>query len=75
MQLKRLMLFLNEAIPEGFSSTSYIKYWGAKRLCEVFCPAPTFVTADSDDARNPQHFIYVTVGNKCKKTDEQTDTI
>ena len=30
-------------------------------LCEPFCPASTFVTADSDDARNPQHFIYVTV--------------
>jgi len=26
-------------------------------LREPFCPAPTFVTADSDDARNPQHFI------------------
>jgi len=38
------------------------KILGVWCLHETFCPAPTFVTADSDDARNPQHFIYVTVG-------------
>jgi hypothetical protein len=37
------------------------KILGFRWLLEHFCPAPTFVTADSDDARNPQHFIYVTV--------------
>ena len=37
------------------------KILGIRCLCKPFYPAPTFVTADSDDARNPQHFIYVTV--------------
>lgn len=38
-------------------------------LHESFCPAPTFVTADSDEARKPQHFIYVNVsGHKKMKT-------
>jgi len=37
---------------------------GFKWLFEVFCPASAFVTADSNDARNPQHFIYVTVQYK-----------
>lgn len=37
-----------------------------KWLCEVFCLALTFVTADSDEARNRQHFIYVTVSNNFK---------
>lgn len=30
-------------------------------LSEFFCPALTLVTADRDEARNPQYFIYVTV--------------
>jgi len=50
------------------------KTLGFKWLCEAFCPASAFATADSDEARNPQRFIHVTVGNKCKKTDDQTDT-
>lgn len=37
------------------------KILGVWCLHEPFCPAPTSVTADSDDTRNPQHFIYVTV--------------
>ncbi|SKC24265.1 hypothetical protein SAMN03080601_03562, partial [Alkalitalea saponilacus] len=37
-------------------------------LHKPFCPAPTFVTADSDDSRNPQHFIYVTVIAQCKES-------
>ena len=37
------------------------KILGIKWFLEIFCPAPTFVTADRDEARNPQHFIYVTV--------------
>ena len=32
-----------------------------KWLIEVFCPASAFVSADSDEARNPQRFIHVTV--------------
>ena len=32
---------------------------GFKWLCEVFCPASAFATADSDEARNPQRFIHV----------------
>ncbi len=55
------MLFLKEAIPEGFSSTSYIKHWGVKCLREVFCPASAFATADRDEARNSQRFIHVSV--------------
>jgi len=50
------------------------KTLGIKWLHEAFCPALAFVSADSDEARNPQRFIHVTVGNKCKKTDKQTDT-
>lgn len=30
---------------------------GFKCLFEPFCPVPTFVTADSDDVRNPQRYI------------------
>lgn len=37
-----------------------------KWLIEVFCPASAFVSADSDEARNPQRFIHVTVGSKHK---------
>jgi hypothetical protein len=33
----------------------------SKWLCVVFCPALAFVTADRDDARNPQRFMHVTV--------------
>jgi len=48
------------------------KTLGFKWLHEVFCPAFAFVTADRDEARNPQRFIHVTVGNKCK-SDRRTD--
>jgi hypothetical protein len=43
------------------------KTLGFKWLCEAFCPAFAFATADSDEARNPQRFIYVTVSGKCRK--------
>jgi hypothetical protein len=33
----------------------------------VFCPAPASVTADKDEARNPQRFIHVTVGHNKRK--------
>jgi hypothetical protein len=32
------------------------KTLGFKWLCEAFCPAFAFATADSDEARNPQRF-------------------
>jgi len=48
------------------------KTLGFKWLRECSCPASAFATADSDEARNPQYFIYVTVGNKCK-SDRQPD--
>jgi hypothetical protein len=57
------------------ATTSYIKYWGVWCLHETFCPAPTFVTADSDDARNPQHFIYVTVRQNTKEHTANIKTI
>ena len=37
------------------------KTLGFKWLCEVFCPASASATPDSDEARNPQRFIHVTV--------------
>jgi len=42
------------------------KTLGVKLLFETFCPASAFVTADSDEARNPQSLIHVTVGGNCK---------
>ncbi len=44
------------------------KTLGVKWLSESFCPASAFVSADSDEARNPQRFIHATVSNKAKKT-------
>lgn len=44
------------------------KTLGFMWLHEVFCPASAFATADRDGARNPQHFIHVSVGIHCKKT-------
>jgi hypothetical protein len=43
------------------------KTLGFKWLFEVFSPASAFVTADRDDARNPQHFIHVSVMRHFKK--------
>ena len=37
------------------------KTLGFKWLCEVFSPASASATPDSDEARNPQRFIHVTV--------------
>ena len=42
------------------------KTLGFKWLFQVFCPASAFVTADSDEARNPQRFIHVTVPSNQK---------
>jgi len=43
------------------------KTLGVKWLCQGFCPASAFVTADSDEARNPQRFIHVTVTANLKE--------
>jgi hypothetical protein len=43
------------------------KTLGIKWLHEAFCPALAFVSADSDEARNPQRFIHVTVSSHAKK--------
>jgi len=43
------------------------KTLGFKWLFEALCPASAFVTADRDEARNPQRFIHVTVANKLNK--------
>ena len=40
------------------------KTLGFKLLVELFSPPSTFATADSDEARNPQRFIHVTVSGK-----------
>jgi hypothetical protein len=42
------------------------KTLGFRWLFEVFYPASAFATTDRDEARNPQRFIHVTVGSKCK---------
>jgi len=45
------------------------KTLGFMWLLEVLCPASAFATADSDEARNPQRFIHVTVtANEKKET-------
>ena len=43
------------------------KTLGFKWLCEVFSPASASATPDSDEARNPQRFIHVTVGGNLKE--------
>jgi hypothetical protein len=43
------------------------KTLGFKWLFEMFCPASAFATADSDEARNPQRFIHVSVVAHYKK--------
>jgi hypothetical protein len=43
------------------------KALGFKWLFECFCPASAFATADSDEARNPQRFIHVSVNPKQRK--------
>ena len=43
------------------------KTLGFKWLFKGFCPASAFVSADRDDARNPQRFIHVSVGLNAKK--------
>jgi hypothetical protein len=49
------------------------KTLGFRLLCEVFCHASAFATADRDEARNPQRFIHVTVGHNYKKTEITTN--
>jgi hypothetical protein len=44
------------------------KTLGFKWLFEIFCPASAFTTTDSDEARNPQRFIYVTLAGIVKDT-------
>lgn len=51
------------------------KILGFRWLLESFCPASAFVTADNDDARNPQHFIYVTVSCQFKNGAPTLDVI
>lgn len=50
------------------------KTLGIKWLHEAFCPALAFVSADSDEARNPQRFIHVTVRRQFK-SDHATDCL
>ena len=50
------------------------KTLGFRWLIQAFYPASAFVSADSDDARNPQRFIHVTVGNKHEKDTAHIDT-
>ncbi len=43
------------------------KTLGVMWLSQAFCPASAFVSADKNQARNPQRFIHVTVGENGKK--------
>ncbi len=49
------------------------KTLGIKWLHEAFCPALAFVSADSDEARNPQRFIHVTVRFHSKKRKQKNN--
>jgi hypothetical protein len=51
------------------------KTLGSKWLYEVFCPASAFVSADSDEARNPQRFIHVTVICDFSRPPNQQQTV
>jgi hypothetical protein len=52
------------------------KTLGFKWLLECFYPASAFATADSDEARNPQRFIHVTVGtNITRQNPHENNTI
>jgi hypothetical protein len=48
------------------------KTLGFKWLFELFCPASAFATADSDEARNPQRFIHVSVVVHLKNESRKT---
>jgi hypothetical protein len=50
------------------------KTLGSKWLFEMFCPASAFATADSDEARNPQRFIHVSVRGKAGETLQRKST-
>ncbi len=43
------------------------KALGFNWLNHAFCPASAFVSADRNEARNPQRFIHATVGNHINK--------
>ena len=43
------------------------KTLGFRWLLEVLFPASAFVSADSDEARNPQRFIHVIVMRQAKR--------
>lgn len=43
------------------------KTLGFRWLLEAYCPTSAFVSADSDEARNPQRFIHVTVISHIKR--------
>jgi len=47
------------------------KTLGVKWLHEALCSESAFATADREEARNPQRFIYVTVTTQFKKTTER----
>lgn len=42
------------------------KTLGFKWLNQTFCPALAFVSADRDEAHNPQRFIHAAVSRHCR---------
>jgi len=43
------------------------KTLGVKWLIQTFCPVSAIVSADRNEARNPQHFIHATVRHKTEE--------
>jgi hypothetical protein len=46
-----------------------------KWLNQAFCTAWAFVSADRNEARNPQRFIHANVSIQWKKTQQQHETV
>jgi len=51
---------------KGRTANIVYKTLGFKWLTQAFCPASAFVSADSDEARNPLLHIASTDSGKCK---------
>jgi len=54
------------------NTTSCIKHWGIKWLNQTFCAASAYVSADRNEARNPQRFKHATVNGKRNRTTTKT---
>ncbi len=53
---------------KGRTANIVYKTLGFMWLNQAFCPASAFVSADSNEARNPQRFIHATVIHQLEKS-------